>query len=77
MFLCSETISTLRFGTRAKFIKNKVRTHIGYSTSGVLANAEMTNVLMKREEEISRMQSEYSALENEISTLRSKNVRKP
>jgi len=68
----SETVSTLRFGTRAKFIKNKVRLHIGYS--GGVGNQEMSGVLAKREEEITRLQTEYSTLEQEILSLRTKNA---
>eukprot|EP00976_Prorocentrum_cordatum_P013820 276022-Prorocentrum_minimum.AAC.9 len=68
----SETVSTLRFGTRAKFIKNKVRQHIGYS--GGVASAEMSGVLAKREEEITKLQTEYASLEQEIISLRTKNV---
>eukprot|EP00232_Nephroselmis_pyriformis_P002210 CAMPEP_0182911774 /NCGR_PEP_ID=MMETSP0034_2-20130328/37135_1 /TAXON_ID=156128 /ORGANISM="Nephroselmis pyriformis, Strain CCMP717" /LENGTH=369 /DNA_ID=CAMNT_0025048367 /DNA_START=78 /DNA_END=1184 /DNA_ORIENTATION=- len=41
----TETLSTLRFGNRAKFIKNKPKMHVGYGGS------QMDEVLQKREEE--------------------------
>jgi len=55
----SETISTLRFGTRAKFIKNKPRVHVGYGGS------EMDTILIQREEEIGRLKEQMERMRNE------------
>jgi len=67
----SETISTLRFGTRAKFIKNKLRLHVGYSGGG---GGEMNEVLQMREEEISRLQAQFAELEAEMRKIKKENM---
>ena len=55
-FNVAETISTLRFGTRAKFIKNKPRVHVGYG------GTEADELLRKRDAEISRLRQQIAAL---------------
>ena len=52
----TETISTLRFGTRAKFIKNKPRVHVGY---GGTASEER---IQKQDGDIARMKEQIAAL---------------
>lgn len=45
----TETISALRFGTRAKFIKNKPRVHVGYG------GTHADELLQKRDAELSKV----------------------
>ena len=52
----AETVSTLRFGTRAKFIKNKPRIHVGYG------GTEAEELLRKRDAEIARLKEQIAAL---------------
>ena len=54
-----ETVSTLRFGHRAKEIKNKLRKHVGYG------GTDMDEVLLKREQEIEKLQGQLHAMELE------------
>lgn len=54
-----ETVSTLRFGQRAKQIKNKLRKHVGYG------GTDMDEVLLKREQEIETLQGQLHAVERE------------
>jgi len=59
-----ETLSTLRFGSRAKQIKNKLRVHVGYG------GTEMDEVLKKREEEVAHLQEKLYKLDQETKVAR-------
>jgi len=64
-----ETISTLRFGTRAKYIKNKLRMHVGYG-----GDAGMNEVLQQREEVIGRLQAEMATMAEELRVIKGENA---
>ncbi|KAK3235849.1 hypothetical protein CYMTET_53970 [Cymbomonas tetramitiformis] len=66
-----ETISTLRFGSRAKAIKNKLRVHTTFGGGG---GAEFEGVMMKKEEEITRLQAMVAAMEAEVVQVKRENV---
>ena len=57
----AETVSTLRFGQRAKQIKNKLRKHVGYG------GTDMDEVLLKREQEIELLQGRGGGLHLSLS----------
>ncbi|CAG9462584.1 unnamed protein product [Pedinophyceae sp. YPF-701] len=59
----SETISTLRFGTRAKFIRNKPRVHVGYG------GTKLDELLQKKERLIEDMREEIAVLQSERAQL--------
>jgi kinesin family member 5 len=61
----AETVSTLRFGMRAKSIKNKAR------INAELSPAELKALLKKAERDLSAYQSYVALLEAEIGTWRS------
>ncbi|KAJ3235879.1 hypothetical protein HDU78_004929 [Chytriomyces hyalinus] len=60
----TETISTLRFGMRAKTIKNKAK------INAELSPAELKNLLKKAKHDISQLQVYISSLENEAKIWR-------
>ncbi|KAJ5662610.1 uncharacterized protein N7477_010226 [Penicillium maclennaniae] len=60
----AETISTLRFGVRAKSIKNKAK------VNAELSPAEMKQLLRKAQSQMTSFESYISALESEISQWR-------
>ncbi|OQD72574.1 hypothetical protein PENDEC_c020G04656 [Penicillium decumbens] len=60
----AETISTLRFGVRAKSIKNKAK------VNAELSPAEMKQLLRKAQTQVTSFESYISALESEISLWR-------
>ncbi|CAI7580295.1 hypothetical protein N7533_009876 [Penicillium manginii] len=60
----AETVSTLRFGSRAKAIKNKAK------VNAELSPAEMKLLLRKAQTQVTNFESYISALENEVSTWR-------
>ncbi|QDZ21637.1 kinesin [Chloropicon primus] len=66
-FNLAETVSTLRFGTRAKFIKNKPRVHVGYG------GTEAEELLRKRDEEISRLKEQIAALTDAADVVNKEN----
>eukprot|EP00899_Mesostigma_viride_P027230 jgi/Mesvir1/7692/Mv11657-RA.1 len=55
-----ESLSTCRFGNRAKFIKNKPRQHVGYG------GTELDELLAKREGEIARLTNLLDATKEEL-----------
>lgn len=59
----AETISTLRFGTRAKFIRNRPKVHVGYG------GTRMDELLQKREAQIDQLREELAALHTERQRL--------
>jgi kinesin family protein 5 len=61
----AETISTLRFGVRAKAIKNKAK------VNAELSSSEMKQLLRKAQSQMTNFESYISALEGEISMWRS------
>lgn len=61
----AETLSTLRFGIRAKSIKNKAR------INAELSPAELKNLLKKAQRDVTNYQSYISLVENELQTWRS------
>ncbi|KAI8621098.1 P-loop containing nucleoside triphosphate hydrolase protein [Chytriomyces sp. MP71] len=61
----TETISTLRFGMRAKTIKNKAKINAELSPN------ELKNLLKKAKHDISQLQTYISSVENEIKIWRS------
>jgi kinesin family protein 5 len=61
----AETISTLRFGVRAKAIKNKAK------VNAELSSSEMKLLLRKAQSQMTNFESYISALEGEISMWRS------
>lgn len=61
----AETLSTLRFGIRAKSIKNKAR------INAELSPAELKALLKKAQGDVSNYQSYISLVETELSTWRS------
>ncbi|KAI9316138.1 P-loop containing nucleoside triphosphate hydrolase protein [Zopfochytrium polystomum] len=61
----AETLSTLRFGMRAKTIKNKAK------VNAELSPAELKNLLKKVKQDVSTLQTYVSALETEVKTWRS------
>ena len=63
----SETISTLRFGTRAKFIKNKPRVHVGYG------GTEKDELLRKRDMEIARLKDQIAELTSTMTQVSREN----
>jgi len=60
----AETLSTIRFGYRAKSIKNKAKVNQERSVT------ELKNLLLKSEQEISSLQSTVAALQEEIQALK-------
>lgn len=60
-----ETLSTLRFGMRAKTIKNKATVNEEKST------AELKALLRQAESEIARLRSALSSVSTELQTYRS------
>lgn len=60
----AETISTLRFGVRAKSIKNKAR------VNAELSPAELKTLLKKAQRDVAHSQAYIALLEGEISTWR-------
>lgn len=60
----AETISTLRFGVRAKSIKNKAK------VNAELSPAEMKQLLRKAQSQVTSFESYISALESEVSQWR-------
>ena len=61
----AETISTLRFGVRAKSIKNKAK------VNAELSPAEMKQLLRKAQTQVTSFESYLSALESEVNVWRS------
>ncbi|KAI9324638.1 P-loop containing nucleoside triphosphate hydrolase protein [Zopfochytrium polystomum] len=61
----AETLSTLRFGMRAKTIKNKAK------VNAELSPAELKNLLKKVKQDVSTLQTYVTALETEVKTWRS------
>lgn len=61
----AETISTLRFGVRAKAIKNKAK------VNAELSSSEMKQLLRKAQSQMTNFESYISALEGEVSMWRS------
>lgn len=59
-----ETLSTLRFGTRARSIKNKPKVNREYSV------AELKKLLEKKEEEIESVSARLKAVMNHLNTNR-------
>lgn len=66
-FNSAETISTLRFGTRAKFIKNKPRVHVGYG------GTEADEILRKRDAEIARLKEQIATLTSMVDSMNKEN----
>ena len=64
----AETVSTLRFGTRAKFIKNKPRVHVGYG------GTEADELLRKRDAEIVRLKQQIATLTETVEVMNKENV---
>ncbi|KAJ1921509.1 hypothetical protein H4219_000546 [Mycoemilia scoparia] len=64
-FNAEETMSTLRFGTRAKSIKNKAKVNQD------LSPAELKNLLKKSNNRVIKFQVYINALEGEVKTWRS------
>ncbi|OQE18206.1 hypothetical protein PENSTE_c018G08475 [Penicillium steckii] len=60
----AETVSTLRFGSRAKAIKNKAK------VNAELSPAEMKLLLRKAQSQVTNFETYISALESEVSTWR-------
>mmetsp|Transcript_4528 Transcript_4528/g.11315 ORF Transcript_4528/g.11315 Transcript_4528/m.11315 type:complete len:575 (-) Transcript_4528:133-1857(-) len=58
----TETMSTLRFGTRAKYIKNKPKKHVGYG------GTHADELLQARQEEIDNLRAELEGLQASVST---------
>ena len=56
----TETVSTLRFGTRAKFIKYKPRVHVGYGGN------EMDSLLEKKEQELAALREQVHLMSREV-----------
>jgi len=63
----AETISTLRFGTRAKFIRNKPKVHVGYG------GTKMDELLQRREAQVMQLREELAALYTEKHRLAAQN----
>lgn len=61
----AETISTLRFGVRAKSIKNKAK------VNAELSPAELKQLLRKAQTQVTSFETYISALENEVNVWRS------
>lgn len=61
----TETISTLRFGTRAKYIKNKPKRHVGYG------GTHADELLAARQEEIDSLRVQLEELRAQASHGRS------
>lgn len=61
----AETISTLRFGVRAKSIKNKAK------VNAELSPAELKQLLRKAQTQVTSFETYISALENEVNLWRS------
>ena len=61
----AETISTLRFGVRAKAIKNKAK------VNSELSPAELKTLLRKAQNQVTSFESYISALESEVNVWRS------
>ncbi|OJJ45567.1 hypothetical protein ASPZODRAFT_17017 [Penicilliopsis zonata CBS 506.65] len=61
----AETISTLRFGVRAKAIKNKAK------INAELSPAELKQLLRKAQSQVTNFETYISALENEVQVWRS------
>ncbi|KAJ3330044.1 hypothetical protein HDU76_006540 [Blyttiomyces sp. JEL0837] len=61
----AETLSTLRFGMRAKTIKNKAK------VNAELSSAELKNLLKKAKQDIGTLQTYVSSLEGEVKIWRS------
>ncbi|KAI9334261.1 P-loop containing nucleoside triphosphate hydrolase protein [Obelidium mucronatum] len=61
----AETLSTLRFGMRAKSIKNKAK------INAELSPAELKNLLKKAKHDMSQLQIYITSLENEVKIWRS------
>ena len=57
----TETVSTLRFGTRAKYIKNKPKRHVGYG------GTHADELLAARQEEIDALRAELDDLRGKAS----------
>ena len=64
----SETLSTLRFGTRAKFIKNKPKVHVGYG------GTKLDELLQRKEATIESLRDEIAVLQAERARLAAVNA---
>jgi len=65
----SETISTLRFGTRAKYIRNRPKVHVGYG------GTRLEEMLQKRDLQLEQMREELAVLQAERGRLVADNER--
>lgn len=63
----AETISTLRFGSRAKFIRNRPKVHVGYG------GTHADELLLRREAQVQQLKEELAALHTERHRLAQQN----